>query len=908
MAHLPKPRQPLPIDSLLAGIGDALAPPGATLVLHAPPGAGKTSRVPLSLLERLDPGDGGQIWMLEPRRIAAKSAAMRLAAELDEPVGQRVGYSVRLESRSSSATRIEVITTGVFLRRLQADPALERVHYLLFDEFHERSADTDLALALVRQARQLLTPELRIALMSATLAAAPLAAAIEGAQVLSSQGRSYAVAISHQPARPLERLERQVLRALESHWLDRQEHQGGAAGDTALVFLPGQREIQACLKAIQATSWGESIECTPLHGNLPLAAQGRAISPARTSAGKVVLATNLAESSLTIAGVTLVIDSGWSRRSRFDPVTGMAGLVTLPASQASADQRAGRAGRLAPGRCVRLWSPAEQQRRPAFDPPELLEADPLPLALQLAQWGDPLGQQLHWLDPPPRRALEEARQLLAQLDALDAEGKLLPHGRQLAQLGLHPRLGHLLLLAHSQGRLGLGCELAALLSERDPLESESEQVGCDLMRRLDWLRGRGSDPRRQHIKQLQEQLRRQVLTSANANANAIAGADGSASGNGSARGNGSEIDPRPARAIFSRSAVSGGSAVKLADAPPGMGDQSEALLAALLVAQAYPERLALNRDGQPGRFLMRGGRGAKLHPSDPLAHCEALAVASADGQATEARIHLALALGRSAVLELATAGAGRRERLASWDGGAGRVRREELLRLDALVLERRGWSGPGQPGDRQAVLAALLVGLRERGLNALPWTPERRQLLGRLQLAHRAMGAPWPASEASDLLETLDQWLAPHLEGIGSLDELQRLDLDEALWRQAPWERRRELDRLLPMRLTVPSGRQVPLDYGGEQPVLAVKLQEMFGLRHTPTLLDGTLAVTVHLLTPAGQPAAITRDLGGFWDHGYDQVRRELRGRYPKHPWPQDPREAVATAFTKARLARQAQT
>jgi ATP-dependent helicase HrpB len=628
----------------------------------------------------------------------------------------------------------------------------------------------------------------------------------------------------------------------------------------------------------------------------------------------VVLATNLAESSLTIAGVTLVIDSGWSRRSRFDPVTGMAGLVTLPASQASADQRAGRAGRLAPGRCVRLWSPAEQQRRPAFDPPELLEADPLPIALQLAQWGDPLGQQLHWLDPPPRRALEEARQLLAQLDALDAEGKLLPHGRQLAQLGLHPRLGHLLLLAHSQGQLELGCELAALLSERDPLESESEQVGCDLMRRLDWLRGRGSDPRRQHIKQLQEQLRRQVLTSVNANANANANARAGANGSANARaGAGAssgacEIHPRPARAVSGVNSVSGGSAVKLADAPPGMGDQSEALLAALLVAQAYPERLALNREGQAGRFLMRGGRGAKLHPSDPLAHCEALAVASADGQATEARIHLALALGRSAVLELATAGAGRRERLASWDGGAGRVRREELLRLDALVLERRGWSGPGQPGDRQAVLAALLVGLRERGLNALPWTPERRQLLGRLQLAHRAMGAPWPASEASDLLQTLDRWLAPHLEGIGSLDELQRLDLDEALWRQAPWERRRELDRLLPMRLTVPSGRQVSLDYGGEQPVLAVKLQEMFGLRHTPTLLDGTLAVTVHLLTPAGQPAAITRDLGGFWDHGYNQVRRELRGRYPKHPWPQDPREAVATAFTKARLARQAQT
>jgi ATP-dependent helicase HrpB len=874
MAPLPRPRQPLPIDSLLAAIGDALAPPGATLVLHAPPGAGKTSRVPLWLLESLEPGGKGQIWMLEPRRIAAKSAAMRLAAELNEPVGQRVGYSVRLESRGSSATRIEVLTTGVFLRRLQADPALEGVRYLLFDEFHERGADTDLALALVRQARCLLAPDLRIALMSATLAAAPLAAAIEGAQVLSSQGRSHAVAISHQPARPMERLEHQVLRALESHWLD----QRGAAGDTALVFLPGQREIQACLKTIQDTSWGGSIESTPLHGNLPLAAQGRAISPATSPAGKVVLATNLAESSLTIAGVNLVIDSGLTRRSRFDPTTGMAALVTLPASQASADQRAGRAGRLAPGRCIRLWSPAEQQRRPGFDPPELLEADPLPLALQLAQWGDPLGEQLDWLDPPPKRALEEARQLLLQLGALNAEGTLLPHGRQLAQLGLHPRLGHLLLLAHDQGQLELGCELAALLSERDPLESE--QLGCDLLRRLDWLRGDGPDRRRQNYQQIKEQLRRQVLASARF---------------------GGESDP-------GARAVDGARADRGADASPNQRHQSEGLLAALLVAQAYPERLALNRDGQAGRFLMRSGRGAKLHPSDPLAHCEALAVASADGQATEARIQLALALGRSAVLELAAAATISRERLASWDSAAGRVRREELLRLDALVLERRGWSGPAQPGDQEAVQAALLAGLRERGLAVLPWTPERRQLQGRLQLAHRQLGAPWPASQSKDLLQTLNQWLAPHLEGIGSLDELQRLDLDEALWRQAPWEQRRELDRLLPSRLSVPSGRQVHLDYGGERPVLAVKLQEMFGLRHTPTLLDGQLAVTVHLLTPAGQPAAITQDLGGFWDHGYAQVRRELRGRYPKHPWPEDPRQAVATAFTKARLARQAQT
>ena len=728
MAPLPRPRQPLPIDSLLAAIGEALAPPGATLVLHAPPGAGKTSRVPLWLLEGLEPGGKDQIWMLEPRRIAAKSAAMRLAAELNEPVGQRVGYSVRLESRRSSATRIEVLTTGVFLRRLQADPALEGVRYLLFDEFHERGADTDLALALVRQARSLLTPELRIALMSATLAAAPLAAAIEGAQVLSSQGRSHVVAISHQPARPMERLDHQVLRALESHWLD----QRGATGDTALVFLPGQREIQACLRTIQDTSWGGSIECTALHGNLPLAAQGRAISPATSPAGKVVLATNLAESSLTIAGVKLVIDSGLTRRSRFDPATGMAALVTLPASQASADQRAGRAGRLAPGRCIRLWSPAEQQRRPGFDPPELLEADPLPLALQLAQWGDPLGEQLDWLDPPPKRALEEARQLLLQLDALNADGTLLPHGRQLAQLGLHPRLGHLLLLAHVQGQLELGCELAALLSERDPLESE--QLGCDLLRRLDWLRGGGPDRRRQQYQQVKEQLRRQVLASAgrsDTEARAVAGA-------------------RASRSLTGTKAVVGAMADRGADTSPNQRHQSEGLLAALLVAQAYPERLALIRDGQAGRFLMRSGRGAKLHPSDPLAHCEALAVASADGQAaygqatdgqaaycqaTEARIQLALALGRSAVLELAAAATMRRERLASWDGATGRVRREELLRLDALVLERRGWSGPAQPGDREAVQAALLAGLRERGLACCP---------GRRNAASSRAACSWP--------------------------------------------------------------------------------------------------------------------------------------------------------------------
>ena len=851
----------LPIDPLLGDVVQALANPGATLVLQAPPGAGKTTRVPLALLSAL-PRSAGAIWMLEPRRIAARTAAERLAGELGEPVGQQVGYSVRLESHTSAATRVEVLTAGLFLRRLQADPSLEGVGCLLFDEFHERSADADLALALVRQARALLTPDLRLALMSATLDAAPLAAALPGASLLQSEGRSYPVTISHQPPRPGERLELQVLRALETHWLDQRlaTAVAGAPGPTALVFLPGQREIQACLRAIQASSWGREACCVALHGNLPLAAQSRAIAPASdgNGNGKVVLATSIAESSLTIAGVTLVIDAGLSRRSRFDPATGMEGLITAPASLASAEQRAGRAGRLAPGQCVRLWSPAEQQRRPSFDPPELLEADPLPVALQLAQWGDPLGRHLAWLDAPPQGPLEEARALLQRLDALDARGQLSPHGRQLAALGVHPRLGHLLLGAQRRGQLTLGCELAVLLSERDPLNRQA--AGCDLLRRLDWLRQSGRDPQRQRMRQLQTQLGRQVL------------------------------------------ALSRDSTDAPAATPNAVEEASEA---ALLVALAYPERVALARPGQAGRFLMRSGRGARVHDSDPLAGAEALAIAAADGEGSEARVQLALPLATASLRQLAQQAGVQWQRSAQWDGVGLRVRREERLMLDALVLERRPWSSAMSAADAARVAAALIGGIRERGLSCLPWTTASTQLRQRLALAHRLLGAPWPDTDERALMEGLEQWLAPHLGGLTSLEELQRLDLAEALWGESAWELRPQLDRLLPVNLPVPSGRQVLLDYSNDTPVLAVKLQEMFGATSTPTVLDGRLPVTVHLLTPAGRPAAITQDLMSFWERGYADVRRDLRGRYPKHPWPEDPRQAVATGLTKARLAQQ---
>jgi ATP-dependent helicase HrpB len=526
----------------------------------------------------------------------------------------------------------------------------------------------------------------------------------------------------------------------------------------------------------------------------------------------------------------------------------MDGLVTVAASLASAEQRAGRAGRLGPGRCLRLWSPAEQQRRPSFDPPELLEIDPLPLALQLAAWGDPMGDGLDWLDPPPAAPLLEARDLLLQLGAIDAKGTLLPHGQHLAHLGLHPRLAHMLLKGQAMQSLDLACELAALLSERDPLKRDD--AGSDLMPRLDWLRRQsGKAP----LRQLQEQWRRQV----------------------------SSLHPEPTAAK-----------------PEPEAATPEAVMAARLLSLAYPERVALARAGSSHRFLMRGGRGALLHPSDPLVGCEALAIATADGQGSDARIGLALPIARAELVALAEAGAGQWQCTAQWDGTSQRVRCEQTLQLGALVLDRRPW--PGASGE--LVQRALLEGLGELGLGALPWNDRSHQLQQRLALAHQRLGEPWPNGHLDHLLSHLNQWLGPHLEGLRSLDELKGLDLCEALWAEAPWRLRAELDDLLPSAMGVPSGRDVPLDYANGEPVLAVKLQEMFGATRTPTVLGGQLPVTVHLLTPAGRPAAITQDLAGFWAGSYQDVRRDLRGRYPKHPWPEDPTQAIATALTKSRL------
>jgi len=802
------------------------------LLLQATPGAGKTTRVPLALLESLP--EPTRILLIQPRRLAARSAAQRLAAALHESPGGRVGYSVRFDHRTSKATRLEVMTTGLFLRRLQGDPELVGVGAVVFDEFHERGAEADLALALLRHARQELRPDLLILLMSATLDLEPLAAGMGGASVITVPGRSHPVDVLYQVPRERESLPRQVLRGLEEHWLGQRQD-----GETVLVFLPGQREIGSCLRSIAETPWGETLECVPLHGHLSLEAQLQAIAPAQSRAGKIVLATSIAESSLTLAGVRLVIDSGLSRVNRYDPARGMDQLVTQPCSQASATQRCGRAGRLGPGRCLRLWSPAEQARRPAFDPPELLEADPLPLALQLAAWGSGDGTDLPWLQPPPPQPLQRARRLLEQMGALNDQGRITAHGKAMAGIGLPPRLSHMLLLAAKRGWLDQGCAVAALLSERDPLDPR--EVGADLLHRLDWLRRGGrSGPWRELILQLKKQVAEAKTTQ------------------------GRPADPGP--------------------------QPSEDLIAGQLLCWAYPERIALGRGKGDGAVLMRQGGGARLASGDPLCGAEALAIARVEGHQQEARVLLAVAIPADQIETLAGESASLTLR-TRWDGSGGRVRCERVRRLDSLELEVTPWPD----ADPAAILGTLLEAVRSLGLECLPWTPRSRQLRQRLNLAHKHLGDPWPDCRDAVLLATLPAWLGPQAEGRRSLQELQELDLEEALWGGLDWQQRSSLEALLPPSLDVPSGRRVPLIYGAEEVVLAVRLQEMFGCDSTPTLLGGTLPLTVHLLSPAGRPAAITRDLEGFWRGGYAQTRRELRGRYPRHAWPEDPTQAQAT-------------
>ncbi len=825
----------LPIDSVLPALRRALRDAG-TAVLVAAPGAGKTTRVPLALLEAEWRGDG-RILVLEPRRLAARAAAGQMARLLGEPVGKTVGYRVRLESRVSAATRIEVITEGIFTRMIQDDAALDGVAAVLFDEFHERHLVSDLGLALAIESRQVLRPDLRLLVMSATLEAAPVARLVgagEAAPTIVSEGRDFPVTTEWRAIRDGLPLPRAVANAVRSarERLD---------GDI-LVFLPGIAELQRCKTALEESPLDARIEM--LHGSLDLDAQDRVLRP-QDASPRVILSTAIAESSVTLDRVRVVIDAGLARVPRYDARSGMSRLETVRVSQASADQRRGRAGRTAPGHCIRLWDESQQASLPARATPEILETDLSALALELACAGVHDANALAWLDAPPAGTLAQARTLLRDLGAIDAQGLVTAHGRTMAALGIAPRLAHLVLRGADAEMTTLSCELAALLAERDILRRDAAQHDADLASRIDALRGRSRDVDVARLHRVRDE----------------------------------------ARAL--RRAL-----------PRDASDARESLTAiGRLVALAYPDRVAQRRSGEAARYLLRNGRGARFEAMQPLARAPYLAIADLDGNPAESRIWLAAALDESD-LRASVASAITTAREVEWDDASERVVAREVERLGAIVLRERLLRDVSDEDLQTALLGAI----RRRGIAALPWSDGASTLRARLAFAHAHIAAPFPDVSDDALLATLDAWLAPRLGNARRWSDLAAVDLGEALLSSLPWALRERLDRVAPTHLEVPSGSRIRVDYGDPaQPVLAVKLQECFGLLDTPRLAEGRVPVTMHLLSPAGRPVQVTKDLASFWRSGYFEVRKDLKGRYPRHPWPDDPLNAVATRRAKPR-------
>ncbi len=830
----------LPITPLLPRLAATLAD-HCQVILAAPPGSGKTTGVPPALLAAPWLRDK-KIIILEPRRLAARAAAGRMAELAGEAVGETVGYRIRFEQRVSARTRIEVVTEGILGRMLQADPELADVGLVIFDEFHERSLHADLALALAIDVQKGLRDDLRILIMSATLDMAGLAALLPEAAQLAGEGRAFPVEIRYldrdQDDDPVRIAAGGVARALAEQ-----------PGDL-LVFLPGGGEIRR-LAALLAAAGDPDLRVHPLYGDLPRAAQNAAIRPDPAGHRRVVLATSIAETSLTLDGVTTVVDTGWTRRPRLDPNSGLSGLATVRVSKAAADQRAGRAGRTGPGVCYRLWSRHVQQGLVEHLAPEIAEADLAPLALQLAHWGVADAEALTWLDPPPRPALARARALLADLDALDHQGRITALGRQMAALPLHPRLAHMLLAADA-GQNPLACRLAAILAERDPLKGGGRSVDIEERLRLlqvfeaegsEAVRARNGDP----------DLCRRLLQAAT-----------------------------QWRRLLPRAATA---------APP--------LSPGALLSLAYPDRIGQRRGASTATFLLANGRAARLPPHEPLAASPLLVAPQLDLGATEARIFLAASLSVPELRELHGHRIVRQETV-TWEPRQEAVRACRQERLGALVLAETALAHP----DREQIRAALLAGIGELGLACLPWDKPARELQARIaSLRAWQPETTWPDVSDQALLATLAEWLGPYLDGISRREQLRSLDLAAILRDRLPWPLPQRLDDDAPTHLAVPSGSRIRLQYqpDGGPPVLAVRLQELFGLADTPTVCGGRIEVVLHLLSPAQRPIQVTRDLRGFWDHTYPEVKKELAGRYPKHHWPDDPWSAQATARAKAR-------
>ncbi len=797
----------LPIDDALPALLDAMTTHGRA-VLTAPPGAGKTTRVPLALMDRVR----GRILMLEPRRLAARAAAERMAETLGEPVGRSVGYRIRGES--VPGTRIEVVTEGILTRMIQSDPELQGIGCVIFDEFHERSLNADLGLALVWESRGALRDDLAVLVMSATLDAGPVAALLDDAPIVASDGRSFPVETRwlDRPlpasARPLDQMAALIARAAS---------ETDETGGTILAFLPGEGEI----RRVAAQLDGQGLEIAPLFGALDHKAQRAALAPPGDRR-KLVLATSIAETSLTIPGVRVVVDMGRARRARFDPGSGMSRLVTERASRAEAEQRRGRAGRVAPGICYRMWARTEEGGFPAFAPPEIEVADLTGLALELAAWGAAPGD-LAFLTAPPEGALSEAQSLLAGLGALDPGGRITPHGKSLARLPLHPRLAHMLLMAGPQA-----ADLAALLSDRDPLRG----APADLALRMAALR----DPSGRHPFEVNRQSVARI---------------------------------RQESTRLRRMAGKGGDALSMG----------------AIASLAYPDRIGQRRKGDQPRYVLSDGKGAALPPEDQAGRVPFLVALDLDGDQREARIRLAAPLTEPEIRDL------HGDRIVAvdvceWSRREARVMARSQERLGALVLSDRAWA---DAPDDQIALAAL-EGVRQDGI---PWSRGAARLRARIALVPE-LG---PVDDAALLADP--EWLLPWLTRIRNRGDIRALDLTEALKARVGWDGQQALDRAAPAHFTTPLGRRVPIDYDAEDPSIEVKLQEMFGVTRHPVV--GGRPLRIALLSPAGRPVQVTMDLPGFWASSYGDVRKDMRGRYPRHPWPEDPTEADPTTRAKPR-------
>lgn len=834
-----------PIDDILSNIVEAVLS-NKSVIVNAPPGSGKTTRVPIALLDVVLP-EKGRIIMLEPRRLAAVSAARWMAQSIGQQVGQTIGYSIRFDSRASEQTRIEVVTEGILIRRIQADPGLEGVAMVIFDEFHERSLNADLALSLCIDIQRGLREDLKIIVMSATLDCVPVASLLGGAPVITADGKAFPVEERYLGNKESS-LTAQIVNAVRTALNE-------TSGDM-LVFLPGAGEIRACSEALRPLldRTGHGITLHALYADLPFEDQERAILP--SGKRKIVLATNIAETSLTIEGVEVVVDSGLTRRLQHDPSTGMNRLITVSVSKASAEQRKGRAGRLGPGVCYRLYSRNTFQTLIPFAPPEVLVSDLSGLALELAVWGVKDPSVLSWLDAPPEASWKSALILLNDLGALDLKGSVTSAGKIMARLPLHPRLARLMQRAGELGCARLGADIAALLSERDILRrSGPERINyakeADISERLDilrlWLKDRVAPP---------------------------------------------ASDPWALRTVERTSSqlmrlMTGPGKVSAEVTDPDM-------ISRLLIC-GFSDRVAKRRYDSNGRFLMSRGRGVRLSPMSSLVNSLFIVAVNVDaGDSAEGFVRLAASLDEAIIREECS---GRIEtiRRVEWDK---RIIANLEERLGAVVLSTK----PFNPPDSEA-LPVLCEAIRSSPSLLFKFSREARQFQGRVALIHNMFPEEsWPDLSVARLTAMPEDWLLPWLCGKRTAEELSNLDILSAMRAQLPWMQKQRLDKLAPVSIVVPSGSRITIDYAsGDVPVLAVKLQEMFGLADTPEIAEGRVKLLLHLLSPARRPVQITRDLKGFWNISYQLVKKELKGRYPKHPWPDDPWNAVPTRKLKPR-------